>query len=50
MELLGAWVIYNFILILLEIVLVSVQVRCTVSAKISIASEIILDAPDGTRR
>jgi hypothetical protein len=31
-------------------VLVSVQDRCTVCAKCSIASEIILDAPDGTPR
>jgi hypothetical protein len=31
-------------------VLVSVQDRCTVRAKCSIASEIILDAPDGTPR
>jgi hypothetical protein len=31
-------------------VLVSVQDRCTVCAKCFIASEIILDAPDGTSR
>jgi hypothetical protein len=31
-------------------VLVSVQDRCTVCAKCSIASEIILDALDGTPR
>jgi hypothetical protein len=31
-------------------VLVSVQDRCTVCAKCSIASEINLDAPDGTPR
>jgi hypothetical protein len=29
-------------------VLVSVQDRCTVCAKCTIASEIVLDAPDGT--
>ena len=34
----------------LEIVLVSVQDRCTVSAKCNIDSDIILDAPDGTTR
>jgi hypothetical protein len=31
-------------------VLVSVKDRCTVCAKCSIASEIILDVPDGTPR
>jgi hypothetical protein len=35
---------------LFEEVLVSVQDRCTVCAKYTIASEIILDAPDGTSR
>ena len=34
----------------LEMVLVSVQDRCTISAKCTIGSEIILDAPDGTPR
>ena len=34
----------------LEIVLVSVQDRCTVGAKRTIDSDIILDAPDGTTR
>ena len=34
----------------LEMVLVSVQDWCTVSAKRTIDSEIILDAPDGTPR
>ena len=34
----------------LEIVLVSVQERCTVCAKHTIGSEIILDTPDGTPR
>jgi hypothetical protein len=33
-----------------RVVLVLVQDRCTVCAKCSIASEIILDAPDGTPR
>ena len=34
----------------LEIVLVLVQDRCTVCAKHTIGSDIILDAPDGTPR
>ena len=34
----------------LEIVLILMQVRCTVCAKRTIGSEIILDAPDGTPR
>ena len=34
----------------LEIVLVLVQDRCTVCAKRTIGSDIILDAPDGTPR
>jgi hypothetical protein len=34
----------------LETVLVSAQDRCTVCAKRTISSEIILDAPDGTTR
>ena len=34
----------------LEIVLVLVQDRCTVCAKRTIGSEIVLDAPDGTPR
>ena len=33
-----------------EIVLVSVQYRCTVCPKRTIGSEIVLDAPDGTPR
>ena len=32
----------------LELVLVLVQDRCTVCAKRTVGSEIILDAPDGT--
>ena len=36
--------------ICLEIVLVFVQDRCTVCARRTIGSEIILDAPDGTLR
>ena len=34
----------------MEMVLVLVQVRCTVCAKRTIGPEIILDAPDGTPR
>ena len=34
----------------LEMVLVLVQDRCTVCAKRTIGSDIVLDAPDGTRR
>ena len=36
------------ILVRLEIVLIFTQDRCTVCAKCTIGSEIILDAPDGT--
>ena len=35
---------------LLDIVLILMQDRCTVSVKRNIGSEIILDAPDGTPR
>jgi hypothetical protein len=38
---------WNLILVHLATLLVSVQVRCTVCAKHTIASEIVLDAPDG---
>jgi hypothetical protein len=41
---------WNLISDRLEIVLVSVQDRCTVSAKRTIGSEIVLDTPDGTPR
>ena len=40
----------NLISVCLEIVLVSVQDRCKVCAKHTIGSEIILGAPNGTRR
>jgi hypothetical protein len=50
MELLGAWVVWNLVLVHLEIVLVSVQDRCTVCAKHIVGSEIVLDAPDDTPR
>ena len=39
------WVMWNLTSFSLEIVLVSVQDRCTVCAKRTIGSEIILDAP-----
>jgi hypothetical protein len=39
---------YNLLSVLLEIVLVSVHDWCTICAKRTIGSEIILDAPDGT--
>jgi hypothetical protein len=45
MELLSEWVIWNLILVHLETVFVSVQYRCTVCAKQTIGSEIVLDAP-----
>ena len=41
---------WNVVSVHLEIVLVSVQDRCTVCAKCTIASEIISDAIDGTPR
>ena len=44
------WVIWNLVLIRLEIVLVLVQDRCTVGAECNIGSEIVWDAPDGTPR
>jgi hypothetical protein len=42
------WVIWNLISVYFETLLASVQDRCTVCAKYTIGSEIILDAPDGT--
>jgi hypothetical protein len=44
------WVVWNLVTDSLETVLVSVQDRCKVCAKRAIASEIDLDAPDGTPR
>jgi hypothetical protein len=44
------WVLVNFVLVRLETVLVSVQDRCTVSAKRAIGLGIILDETDGTPR
>ena len=48
MQLLGEWVMLNLVLICVDMVLVSVQGRCTVCAKHTIGLEIVLDAPDGT--
>jgi hypothetical protein len=42
------WLMWNLVLVHLEIVLVSVQDRCTVCAKHTVGSEIVLDAPDST--
>ena len=39
---------WKLVTVHLVIVLVSVQDRCTVRAKCTIGSEIVLDAPDGT--
>jgi hypothetical protein len=50
MELLGEWVMWSLVSVRLETVLVSVQYRCTVCAKCTIGSEIVLDAPDDTPR
>jgi hypothetical protein len=41
---------WSLVLVRLEIVLVSVQDKCTVCAKRTIGLEIILEAPDGTPR
>ena len=41
---------WNLVLVRLETVLLSVHDRCTVWAKRTIGSEILLDAPDGTPR
>jgi hypothetical protein len=40
----------NLVLIHLEMVLVLVQYRCTVCAKRTMGSGIVLDAPDGAPR
>jgi hypothetical protein len=44
------WVMWNLVSVRLETLLVSVQDRCTVSAKCTRGLEIVLDAPDGTPR
>ena len=43
-------VIWNLALVYLEIVLVSVQDRCTVCAQCTIGSEIVVEVADGTPR
>jgi hypothetical protein len=48
MEPLVMWVMWNLSSFHLEIVLVLVHDRCTVCAKCTIGSEIILDALNGT--
>ena len=50
MELLGDVGLVESRSLRLEMVLVLVQDRCTVCAKCTIGSDIILDAPDGTPR
>jgi hypothetical protein len=50
MELLDEWVKWNLVSVRFEIVLLSVQYRCTVCAECTIGSEIILDASDDTPR
>jgi hypothetical protein len=49
-EHLGEWVMWNLFSVRLEIVLVSMQDRCTVCAKHTIGSKIILDGPDDIPR
>jgi hypothetical protein len=44
------WVMWNLVSVYLEIVLVLVQDRCTVCAKHTTGSKIILDAHDETAR
>ena len=41
---------WNLVSVHFDIVLVLVQERCTVGAKHTIGSEIVLDQPDGTPR
>ena len=42
------WVMWDLVFISLEIVLASVQDRCSVCVKRTIGTEIVLDAPDAT--
>jgi hypothetical protein len=44
------WIMWNLALLRLDIVLVSVQDSCTVCAKSTIDTKIILDTLDGTPR
>jgi hypothetical protein len=41
---------WKLVLVYLEIVLILAQDRCTVCAKHTIGSEIVLETPDGTLR
>ena len=41
---------WKLISVLLEIVLILTQDRCTVCVELTIGSDIILDTPDGTPR
>jgi len=50
MELLGDVVMWNLISVSLETVFLSVQDRCMVCAKHTMAQKIVLYAPDGTPR
>ena len=50
MELLGDGVMWNLVLVRLEMVLVLVQDSCFVCAKHTTGLEIVLDTPDGTPR
>jgi hypothetical protein len=47
MELQLMCLMWNLVLVRLEMVLVSEQDRCTVCAKRTIGSEIVVEAPDG---
>jgi hypothetical protein len=42
------WLMWNQVLVRLEMVLASEQDRCTVCAKCTIDLDMILDAPNGT--
>jgi hypothetical protein len=44
------WVMWNLVLVCLEIMSVSVQDRCTVCTKHTVGSEIVLDALGDTLR
>jgi hypothetical protein len=50
MELIGEWVVWNLVLVHLEIVLVLGQYRCTVCARRTIGSKTIFGARNGTPR
>jgi hypothetical protein len=50
MGLLGVMGMWNLVSIYFEIVLASMQDRCSVCVKNTIGSLMILDAPDGTPR